>query len=914
MRSRFCPPRIAAPSAGIAFLLALLSTTPSASAASPAPNQARLPDKHRALLQSHCTSCHGPDKQKGNFRVDDLPLAIATLEDAEGWQKVLNQLNSGEMPPEDAKQPPKVQKADFLDDLSNVMVTARHHLADQKGVITLRRLNRREYKNTLRELLGVEINVSELPSDTGTGAFDTVGSNLFMSGNQFEQYQSLSREALSEAFERVASAAIEKKIRIEAEETLKGITKSIQELRDGAERAEQWVKAVEAAAARPENAAVAAQIRKTSKDDAEFRRSWKRIAGAPAPEEFGFKTVENNADKANGALTYKQNTGSGLYLRPAHEYYLGLPHLDTGAYLSVAGGLQLNNNLTHVVNSSWPPGDYVLRVRVGAAPDAPRERRFLEFGIHPRSGRVMQTYEITGSIDSPQTLEIPFTLTRKHTSRDDRTLFIREKGTLDHYTQTRAVIAKGRAENGFGPKVSLWIDWMEIERKTTEGAPLPPGLAALGIPFDDKAPEIAKAELREALRRFAVESFRGTTPQEAYTDRLLGIYDARRAAGDKHSAALQETLSVILASPKFLYLAEPTPDDQRRPVTDAELATRLSYFLWSAPPDAALRALAARGELQKPAVLVAQMERLLADPRSEAFVHAFVYQWLGLDRLDFFEINRALFPRFDDSTKLAARNEIYETFGHILRSNSSLRNLLKSDYAILNGVLALYYGIDGVQGDAFRKVPLPPHSPRGGLLGMAAVSLMGGNGEVTSPVNRGAWVLRKLLDDAPPPAPANVPQIARLAGKVLTTRERLMAHQEDPQCTSCHRKIDPIGFGLENFDAAGQWRTSDSYELTNDKGVPDPKTKKTWQIEPAAAFYKGPAFKDFFEMRNHIAARADAFTRGFSKALIEYALGRPCGFSDEPLLNAMVQHAAAKHFAIREVFVALVASNEFRTK
>jgi hypothetical protein len=197
---------------------------------------------------------------------------------------------------------------------------------------------------------------------------------------------------------------------------------------------------------------------------------------------------------------------------------------------------------------------------------------------------------------------------------------------------------------------------------------------------------------------------------------------------------------------------------------------------------------------------------------------------------------------------------------------------------------------------------------------MAAVSLMGGNGEVTSPVNRGAWVLRKLLDDSPPPAPANVPQIARLAGKVLTTRERLMAHQEDPQCTSCHRKIDPIGFGLENFDAAGQWRTSDSYQRVNDKGVPDPKTKKTWQIEPGAAFHKGPAFKDFFEMRNHIAARTDAFTRGFSKALIEYALGRPCGFSDDPLLNAMVQRAAAKNFAIREVFVALVASNEFRTK
>ncbi|MEK0446734.1 MAG: hypothetical protein RLZZ399_2055 [Verrucomicrobiota bacterium] len=900
--------------ASIGLFLTLLNATTSASAATTTQTQARLSEKHRALLESHCTSCHGPAKQKGKFRVDDLPLSIATLEDAERWQKVLNQLNSGEMPPEGEKQPPRTLKADFLEELANVMVTARRNLSDQKGAITMRRLNRREYKNTLRDMLGVEINVSELPSDTGTGAFDTVGSNLFMSGNQFEQYQSLSREALSEAFDRVAAAGIEKKIRIEAEETFKAITKNIQELRDGAERAEQWAKAVEAAAARPENATVVAEIRKKSKDAADFRRSWKRIVGAPAPEEFGFKSVENNADKANGALTYKQNQGNGLYLRPALDYYLSLPHLDTGAYLSVAGGIHLNNSLLYYINPNWPPGEYMLRVRVGATSDAPRERRFLEFGIHPRSGRVMQTYEITGSIDAPQTLEIPFTLTRKHTSRDDRTVFIREKGTLDHFTQTRVVVNKGRAETGFGPKVALWIDWMEVERKTTAGAPLPPGLAALGIPFDDQAPEIAKPELRKALQRFALEAFRGTPPEEAYVDRLLGIYDARRKAGDKHSAALKETLSVILASPKFLYLAEPTPDDQRRPVTDAELAARLSYFLWSAPPDARLRALAARGELQKPAVLVAEMERLLADPRSEAFVRSFLYQWLGLDRLDFFEINRTLFPRFDDSTKLAARNEIYETFGYILHSNGSLRNLLKSDYAILNGVLALYYGIDGVRGEAFRKVPLPPNSPRGGLLGMAAIHLMGGNGEVTSPVNRGAWVLRKLLDDAPPPAPANVPQIARLAGKVLTTRERLMAHQEDPQCTSCHRKIDPIGFGLENFDAAGQWRTSDSYQLVNDKGVPDPKTKKTWQINPGAAFYKGPTFRDFFEMRNHLAARTDAFTRSFSKALIEYALGRPCGFSDEPLLNAMVQHAGTRNFAIREVFAALVVSNDFRTK
>ncbi len=197
---------------------------------------------------------------------------------------------------------------------------------------------------------------------------------------------------------------------------------------------------------------------------------------------------------------------------------------------------------------------------------------------------------------------------------------------------------------------------------------------------------------------------------------------------------------------------------------------------------------------------------------------------------------------------------------------------------------------------------------------MAAIHFMGGNGERTSPVERGAWVLRKLLNDPPPPAPANVPAITRLAGKVLTTRERLLAHQEDPQCASCHRKIDPIGFGLENFDAAGQWRTEDSYEAINASGKPDPKTKKTWTIEAAAQLHKGPAFKDYFGLRDIIASKSDAFARGFSEALIEYALGRPLGFRDETLVADMLHQAGKKDLAMREFIHALVASKEFHTK
>ena len=867
-------------------------------------------EKHRALFQEHCVACHGPEKQKGKFRVDDLPFTITSIETAEKWQKVLNQMNSGDMPPEDEKQPANAAKADFLDDLANVMVSARRSLGDQNGIITMRRLNRREYRNTLRELLGVEINVAELPSDGGSGGFDTVGANLFMSANQLEQYQALGREALEEAFAWQTSAGVEKKLHYEGETTTPVVRKFVAYQIDARERAQKWVKAVEEAAAKPENKDIVAKLKKESKNDSIFRREWARISGAPNPRTFGFdKKGENDADLANDSL------GAG-WLK-YHQYYIQQPAIDQGAYLGTQTRHPAELNVNYIellVPFDWPVGDYIVRVRAAATKESPPERRFLDFGIHARTGRVMATHEITGTLESPQVIEIPLTLTRGNADRDSRTLFIREKGSWDTNEEGNRKRAEAVKRNGIGPELVLWIDWMEIERAPNVNKPKPPGFAALNLPLDAKSPAPALPELRAGLERFATEAFRGTQPPAGYIDRLLSLYDVRIKAGDKPNAALKETLSVVLTSPMFLYLAEPSPDDKRRPLNDAELATRLSYFLWSAPPDAMLRDLAKRGDLKKPQVLAAQTERLLSDPRSEGFLQAFVHQWLGLDRIDFFEVNRALYPRFDSGTKVAAKGEIHETIAHIMKHNASLRDLLKSDYVVINRVLAHYYGISGVKGDGYEKVSLPKDSPRGGLLGMSAIHFMGGNGERTSPVERGAWVLRKLLHDPPPPAPANVPAITRLAGKVLTTHERLLAHQEEPQCASCHRKIDPIGFGLENFDAAGQWRTEDSYMAIDAAGKPDPNSKKTWTINAAAEFYKGPRFDNFFALRDIISSKSDAFARSFSEALIEFALGRPIGFRDEPLIADMITQAGKKDLAMREFIHALVSSREFHMK
>ncbi len=889
----------------------LAAATVADSLATELPAAPRVAEATLAVLAKHCGECHGADDAQASFRVDTLGPSIDTIEMAERWQKVLNALNSGEMPPADARPIDPVSKIELLDDLSHVMVTARKSLADQGSDTLLRRLNRREYQNTLRQLLEVEIDVNELPADTRSGGFDTSGSNLFMSGDQFDQYRALGREAVHEAFAKTLVVGVEKTLRVEAEANHAGFLAAHEKWLDEHQRARAWANAVLAAANKPENAEVLADVRKRAPSDWQLVHQWERIPGAPAPDTFGW------SKDFDVQVLWELNINSEFIEYEKH--YLEQPLLDTGAYLTLPGANRssyANNWFALRIPDDWPPGDYIVRVRAGATPQAPAERRFIEFGQAPWPQDVpaRSTHAVLGTVDAPAVIEIPYVILAKHDGRS-RMLFIRERGA-GQLPRAVARFKEDQKANGIGPELAIWVDWLEIERRSDADRDPPPGIAALGIPLDEQGASLPPAAIKAALGRFVLQAYRGVSAPRGYLDRLLSGHAARRRAGMTHAAALEETLAAVLASPRFLYRAEParSDDDGDESLDSQKLACRLSYLLWGEPPDAALRKRAQANGLRDAAALDQECRRLLDDPRVNGFVEPFVSQWLGMDRLDFFQFDPRRFPRFDLPAKEAARREVYETFADLLRTNGRIGGLLQADSVVVNGLLAEYYEIDGVVGDEFRRVPVPQGSPRGGLLGMAAIHAMGSDGEHSSPVERGAWVLRKLLDDPPPPAPPNVPQVARLAGKSLTTQDRLVAHQEEPQCASCHRRIDPPGLALENFDAVGAWRTEDSYTPVDANGWANPALKKTWPIEVAGSFHGGPSFVGFEGFRAAVAAREKDFARGFAKALVEYALGRPCGFRDEPLVEAIISRAEAKDFAIREFIYGLVQSDAFRSK
>lgn len=869
------------------FLVVCPLMLPASAAETP---RAVLPERHAAVLDKYCLECHDTATGKGGIDLESLPLDLGTIESAETWQKVLNTLNSGEMPPEKKPQPGFDEKAALLDDLSARLVTARKLLSDTGGEITMRRLNRREYENTIEELLGVEVDAKDLPADSGSDGFDTFGSSLFFSSDQFEQYIALARKALDAAI--VTGPKPETKIvRIEAEEEA--------------------------------NRRIRGIFRGYQKQGYVAWKRWQASKGKPTTD-FGFpddKEIEFRK------LVWDRES-------PDFADYLSREETLTGAFLTVSNP---NPQVGLAIPDEAPAGRYRVRARIGvnraAKPDP--SRTFVEIGFRGDDieGAIdlIDCRKINAPMTNPEVIETevalpplsrPLTVdvgsqTKKKVTLGERVIAFRQR-LPNNRDAARFLRYESVNETGFNTEPALWIDWVEWEGPLVETWP-PASHEAIFF----KGPEAGKTDAyaREILERFATRAFRTRTPDPEFLDSLMAFHQAETKAGKPFEEALKKPLSIVLSSPGFLYLKEsglgfsPNAEDElgqkSKTLTPAELAVRLSYFLWSAPPDEALLAAADKGTLDTPDGLERQVDRLLADERAAGFVSGFTHQWLHMERLDFFNYNHRLYPDFDDSVKMAARQEVYETILNLLRRNRPLAELLKSDTLVINDLLADYYGIEGVNGPRFREVKVPVDTPRGGLLGMAAILAMGSDGERSSPVERGAWVMRKLLHNPPPPAPPNVPQLSRHAGKLLPARELLQAHMEEAQCAQCHRKIDPIGYGLEHFNAVGLWRETEYTEIAANNRV---RQSKEHPIDDSGTLPDGTKFDGFFELRDVVVSRHESFARGFVEHLIAYALGRPFGFTDQDLADAILEQGRKQGATPRAYLHALVQSEAFRRK
>lgn len=400
----------------------------------------------------------------------------------------------------------------------------------------------------------------------------------------------------------------------------------------------------------------------------------------------------------------------------------------------------------------------------------------------------------------------------------------------------------------------------------------------------------------------------------------MAIVAAALQSGQSFEMALRAGIKGVLVSSKFLYFREPIGL-----LDDTALASRLAYFLWSTMPDETLFSLAHSGELHKPSVLRAQVERMLQHPKARAFTENFTGQWLSLRNINATTPDKTLYPEFEEQLQWSSVRETQLFFDTLLKENLSVRNIVDSDFAILNGRLAKHYGIPGVHGVEFRKVALKPEYHRGGVLTQASVLKATANGTATSPVLRGVWVLDRILGSPAAPPPANVPAIEPDIRGAQTIREQLAKHRLTPSCASCHVHIDPPGFALENYDAIGGWREryrviAERKDWVNNRVGPLAKYLAAWQygegraVDAGDTLPDGRKFTDITGFKKLLLAHPEQLARCVTEKLVTYATGEPVSSRDSQAVNQILTQAKGSDYGLRSLVHAVVASELFRRK
>lgn len=791
-------------------------------------------DPASPFFNQHCQKCHSGDKPKGDFRVDSLSQDFSDNKNVQRWLDVLEQLKSGEMPPKEKPRPP-AQDVQTLIAWIRERAGAAELARAAHGRVVLRRLNRTEYVNTVRDLFGVDVDLQDLlPPDASTSGFDNSAEAMHTSSYLMANYLEAADRVLDAAIaNRPQPTLIKNRYDIRKERSVQPTGSVYRHTDDGVAIFSSWVSA---------NIQVSLyEFRTRDRGKYRFRIS-------------GYATQSNS--------------------KPVNF------HVKAGTFKSVT------------------------------------EEHLIDYFAVPA--------------DKPTVVEFVEKLEPQNTIRI----------VADGLPAQPPDIKKVGADKYKGP--GLVIQWVEVEGPLLDAWP-PLGhqkifgnlkQAPVPSPDDPKRVEVVSqqplADADRILRDFARRAFRRTVTDDDIKPFLARV---RTKLEEKYTfeQAMRVGLKAILVSPDFLFLRERAARTSRagqEPATgpatrrggtldDFALASRLSYFLWSSMPDEPLFKLAEEGKLHQPEVLREQVERLLRDEKAKAFTENFAGQWLGLRAIDATTPDRMLYPEYDDILKVAMVKETFLFFDEVLKNDLSLTNFVASDFTFLNARLAKHYGIPGVEGAEMRKVTLPPASHRGGVLTMASVMKVTANGTTTSPILRGAWVLDRILGTPPPKPPADVEAIDPDIRGATTIRAQLSKHRDNAQCASCHKKIDPPGFALENFDVIGGWR--DNYRSIG-KGDPvklDGRKMRYLNGPPVDAgdvLTDGRRFHDIDEYKRLLLDDKDQLARSLAQKLLTYGTGAAPTAADQPEIEAIVRNIRSKNYGLRTLVHEIVQSRMFQSK
>ncbi len=851
----------------------------------------------KPFIQQNCIGCHGAAKAKAGYRIDRIGTDFSAATVADHWKEVIDRINAGEMPPKESPRPDARQSAAFVTWVNEQLQQVDLAAKKAGGRIPMRRLNRDEYANTVRDLLKldeliVRPLIEDLPSDGQAEGFDRLGVALFFDQTQIERSLGVAEKIVSRA------------------------------------------------------------IVTTAPKENSFTNRFEILRKKPPPEMVevfpGFAhTIPRGARDFFVHPDHVEHIQGGPTYRRDYDGWGAISHFAIGQVVTQDGYYRVRVKAKVDDRGRTEPNKFRLQYAV----DSPI---FVEQEVAVDSSGTTESLlflrgPVNGEVKGPQVFRLLWNHTEKAVINEPNYKKLFSKWTALRGRTEEAVTRRApqteldelkKQRDDLEKQLNAWegpayidnpeMDLEKLPRLLIESIEITGPIQKEWPPASHKSLLFAGNErhddeyVREIFARFLPRAYRRPVTDQEINSIVAVVKDAQATSKLSFHEAMRTGLQRVLCAPGFWFLEEPVAPlaragansdnahalasgtTQFRPLNDYELASRLSYFLWSTMPDDELLTLAAAGKLREPEITKKQVQRMLADPKVQQFVQNFAGQWLSVRGYGSVQ-PAAEYRDYDKPLENASKQEPLEFFAEVLNQNLPITTFIDSDFIVVNERLARHYSIAGVTGAEFRRVAIKPENHRGGVLGMAGLMTFLADGTRTLPMRRGSWVLRELFNDPPNNPPPNAGEIQpNTSGKNLTVRERLELHRRDEVCASCHAKLDPIGLALENYDAIGAWR-----ERFNGEGF---RGSNGPVLDVHGAFPDGRKFATLDEYKAGLLTYKDKFARALSVKLLTYALGRPVGYTDRELLDSLVDTLKKQDYRIQSLIHAIVASDPFRTK